>query len=214
MTYAKGRGVRIEIAKTYGAAKPVTEVTAAEPPVVTTATAHGLAAKTWGYFSVATGMPTLEGQACRLATASGSTFALEDLDSTAYGDFSAGQFIPVTEWAVLGSATSYDKSGGEAEDDDVSVLLDNIKQVEAGQLSAEQMSISLRTLTIADEALRIVRKAARNNDYILLRVVLKDGNVRGVRGQPGMPNESMNVGTTGTTTFNLKCKGFWIEGAA
>lgn len=213
MTFAKGRGVRIEVAATYGAAKTVTEVTEANPPECTSL-AHGLSAKSVGYFSVATGMPALEGQACRLSAVITNGFSLEDLDSTNYGNFTGGTFIPVATWVTLASATDYAKAGGESAQDDVTVLMDEISQNEAGLPSAESVNISCRTLTISDSALALVRAAVKTGGYVIFRVTLKDGSVRVWRGQPSMPTESVAVGQVGQTTFSSTVKGWWIEGAA
>lgn len=213
MTFAKGRGVRVEIAATYGTAKTVSEVTAANPPVATS-TAHGLLAKSTGYFATAAGMPQLVGQACRLSAVSTNDFTLEDIDSTSYGDFTSGTFVPATAWVTLASAVSIDKAGGEATQEETTVLLDEKQQFEAGLLAAETVTINLRTLTISDAALALVRAAAKAGSYIMLRVTMKDGNVRLVRGQPGLPTESLNVGSIGTTSFNLTVQGYWTEGAA
>ena len=65
MANVKGRGVRVEIAATYSAAKVVTAVTLANPGVATSA-AHAMANDTVGYWSGVAGMAQLEGQATRV----------------------------------------------------------------------------------------------------------------------------------------------------
>ena len=55
MSNVKGRGVRVEIAATYAAAKTVTALTLANPGVATSA-AHGLANDTVGYWTITSGM--------------------------------------------------------------------------------------------------------------------------------------------------------------
>ena len=214
MAFAKGRGVRVEIASTYGSAKTVTEVTEAAPPECTSL-AHGLAAKTIGYFATADGMPSLVGQAGRLSAVITNGWSLEDLDTTSYGNFTGGTFIPVTAWVTLAAATDYAKTGGEAPQDDVTVLLDNISQTEAGLMSPESVSLTCRTLTISDAALTLIRNAARTGGYCVFRITLKDGSVRFWRGQPSLPSESLATGAAaGTTTFTTTVKGYWCEGAA
>lgn len=213
MTFAKGRGVRVEIAATYASAKTVTAVSNANPGSATS-TAHGLLTKTYGYFATATGMPQLEGQACRLGTVAANTFDLTDIDTTNYGTFTAGSFVPVSTWVTLASATDYNKSGGEAPQDEVTVLMDEIQQNEAGLLSAESVSFSCRTLTVSDAALTLIRAAAKTAGYLTYRITLKDGSVRWFRGQPSLPTESLAVGGTGQTTFSTTVKGYWCEAAA
>lgn len=213
MTYAKGRGVRLEVASTYGSPKTVSEVTEADPPVATS-TSHALATKSVGYFSAATGMPRLDGQACRLGTVATNTFELEDLDTTSYGNFTAGTFVPVTAWLTVSNATDINKSGGEGNPLDVSVLLDEIAQEETGLLSAETVSITCRLETISNAAIDVVRAAARSQGYCVFRVTYKDGSVRVFRGQPSLPTESVSTGQVGQSTFTSTVKGLWIEGVA
>lgn len=214
MTFAKGRGVRLEVASTYaGSVKTVSEVTNADPPVATSS-AHGLADKSVGYFKAATGMPRLEGQAVRVRNPLTNTFELEDLDTTDYGDFTVGSFLPVTGWLTISNATEINKAGGDANPLDVSVLLDEIAQQENGLLSPETVSISARLETISNAAMNVIRAAARDQDYVLLRATYKDGNVRVVRGQPSLPTEQVSTGQVGTQAFTLTVKGLWLEGAA
>lgn len=212
MTYAIGRGVRVEVG-VEGTSKTVTEVTEADPPVATSA-AHGLAARSVGYFSVATGMPQLEGQAVRFSAVDSNTLTIEDLDTTSYGNFTAGTLIPIASWLVLSSATNYNKSGGEGNPQDITVLLDTTEQQLQGQLSAETVALTLRTETIASAALQAVRDAARNQGYLVFRITLPDGNVRIWRGQPSLPTESLDTNGIGQTTFSTTVKGLWLEGAA
>ena len=83
MTYVIGRGVRVEIGTTEGAAKTVSAVTKANPGVATS-TAHGLLTKSVGYFDTVAGMDELLGQAIRLGTVATNTFDLEGLDTSNY----------------------------------------------------------------------------------------------------------------------------------
>lgn len=213
MTYAIGRGVRVEIGITEGSPITVTEVTAADPPVAS-ATAHGLAAKSIAYFSTATGMPQLEGQAVRLETVAANTFNLEDLDTINYGDFTAGAVVPITAWSTLVSATDYNKAGGEASALDVSVLLDTVGQSEAGALASENVTFSGRMETISSAALSKVRMVARAGGFLVFRMTLKDGSVRFFRGSPGLPTEQLAQGAVGGYSFNVIVKQLVLEGVA
>lgn len=213
MTYAVGRGVRVEIGSVEGSAKTVTAVTAAKPPVATS-TAHALAAKSLGYFSVATGMAPLEGQAVRFSAVTTNDLTIEDIDATSYGTFTAGTIIPITTFITLSEATDYQKGGGEGNPIDTTVLLDSIQQQVNGQLSAETVSFTARTPTISSAALQKIRETAKSQGYLVFRITLADGNVRFFRGQPSLPAESVSQGGVGQTTFSSTVKGFWCEGAA
>lgn len=213
MAFAIGRGVRLEIGSTEGAPISVTEVSQANPGVATS-TAHGLLAKSVGYFSSATGMPRLVGQAARLSPVTANDFTLEGLDTTDYGDFTAGSFVPVTAWATVSTATDWALSGGEAELQDVSVLLDEITQKEAGLLSAQSVAVTIRQETINDAAMAKLSEVARKAGFVVMRLTYKDGNVRVYRGQPSLPTETIGTNGVGSGTFAMSVKGFLQHGAA
>lgn len=213
MTYAIGRGVRIEIGTTEGAPKTVTAVTAAKPPVATSA-AHGLLVKSVGYFSAANGMPQLDGQAVRLSVVTTNDLTLEDLDAGGYGVFTGGTLVPVTAWTTLVPTTEYNKAGGAAEPLETTVLLDDIKQFVNGLLDGESVTFSGRAETLSSAGMQKVREVARANGYLVFRATLKDGNVRVFRGQPSLPSEQISQGAVGSNGFAVTVKGYVLEGAA
>ena len=214
MAYIIGRGVRVELGVTEGAPISVSAVSATKPPVATAA-AHGLAAKSLGYFSVAPGIPELVGQACRLNPVTAGNFTLEDLDGTAYQTLSsAGSFIPVTAWQTLGNTVDYDVPSNAANPLPVTVILDEIEQEENGLLGAQSVAFNLRAQTISDTAMSYLRSAARKNNFVMFRITLKDGNVRFFRGQPSLPGESVGQGAVGSQSCTVRLKGFYCEGAA
>ncbi|WKB52311.1 phage tail tube protein [Eleftheria terrae] len=205
--------MRVDIGATEGAAKTVTALTAAKAPVATSA-AHGLVAKSVGHFSAANGMPQLVGQACRLSAVTTNDFTLEDIDTSGYGAFTGGSFVPVTAWLTLSTVMDYQISEASADSIDVTVLLDEQKQEENGQLAAQTVSFNLRAESVSSAALQRLREVARKGDWLIFRITLKDGAVRLFRGQPSLPGESVSSGASGTGSFSVKVKGFVIEGAA
>ena len=213
MAWAKGRGVRLEIANTFGTAQAVTEVSEANPGVATFSAAFP-SDNVVGYFTTATGMPRLAGQVCIANELTATTAELVDIDTTSYGNYTAGSFIPVQTWLTLSNATDYNKSGGEAPSQDVSTLLDEVGQAEAGMLAPETLTITMRGETVSNAALAKVRSEARNGGYIIGRITLKDGSKRIFRGQPSLPTESLGTGGIAQQTFNVVLKGLWIEAAA
>lgn len=214
MTTIVGRGVRIEVSKTEGSAKTVSAVTNADPGVASS-TAHGLLTKSLGYFSGVTGMVNLEGQAARLGTILTDSFSLPDIKTTNYPAFSGTcSFVPITAWSTLSRSTSYSEGGGEGDALDDTVLLDDIKQEVNGLLAAQTVSIGISSPTISDEALGLIRVAARESAYLVFRVTFKDGNVRVFRGQPSLPGVDVQKGALGTGSLSVKVKGFILEGAA
>lgn len=208
-----GRGVKVEVSKTEGAAKTVSAVTLADPGNATS-TAHGLATKSVGYFLNVAGMVNLEGQAVRLGTVAANTFDLEDIDTTNYPAFTSGSFVPITAWSTLAKSTAVSEGGGAADKLNVTTLLDNIRQERNGLLAAETFTIQLLAESLASEALQIVRRAARQSKLLVVRVTWNNGDVLVFRGEPSKPGRDVQQGQAGTGTISFTVKGFTTEGAA
>ena len=206
MTTLVGRNVRIEVSKTEGTEKTVSAVTVADPGVATSA-AHGLANGAVGYFRDVTGMVNLDGQAARASAVDTNTFTLQTLDTSRFPAFTAGEFVPVTVWSTLARSSGYSIGGGDAAKQDDTCLLDTITQEINGLLAAESVTLNLKKQTIDEEALQLIRKAARNQEYLVFRITLVDGAQRVFRGQPSMPGEDVQSGSIGTGTFGVTVKG-------
>lgn len=205
MSIPKGRNCRVEIAATYSTSKTATAVTKAVPPVVSSAT-HGLAEGAIAYFDTVSGMDELLGQVVSVDATAAGTFNAEGLDSTTYGTFTDGTIIPVATWLTLSSATSYSIPEGAADELDPTTLLDRIKQTEAGLLAAQTVQLS-KFSDMQLPALAVIRSAALNNGYIIVRITLSNGERRVFRGQPGLPGEEMGLGALATSGFGIKVKG-------
>lgn len=205
MSVPKGRNCRVEIAATYSAAKTVTAVTKAVPPVVTSA-AHALAEGTIGYFDNVVGMDELVGQAGSVDATATNTFNAEGLDSTSFGTFASGSFIPVATWLTLSTATKYSIPEGAADELDATTLLDRIKQTDTGLMAAQNVQLT-KLSDMQLPALAIIRSAALNNGYIMVRITLSNGERRVFRGQPGLPGEDLDVNTLAQSGFGIKVKG-------
>jgi hypothetical protein len=201
MTALVGRNVRIEVGKTEGTAKTVTAVSKANPGVAT-ATAHGLLDGSVGYFNNVVGMNEVDGLAVRLKDKATDTFKLEGVDTTAFGTFTSGSFVPVTAWATLSRAAGYSVSGGDAEKLDDTCLLDSIKQEFNGLLGAQSVSISLKRETLDEEALQLVEAAAIAGAFMVFRITLADGAQRLWRGQPSMAGEDVQLGGIASGSFS------------
>lgn len=115
------QGTILRVATAAGSAKTITAITAANPPVVTSA-AHGLTAGTIVLISSVVGMIELNNRAFVVANPAANTFELKGIDATAYTAYaSGGSAVPQTMLEV-GSVISMDGYDGEAPDVDVSHL--------------------------------------------------------------------------------------------
>jgi hypothetical protein len=213
MANVKGRGVRVEIAATYGTSRVVTAVTLASPGVATS-TAHTLTNDTVGYFSAVTGMVQLEDQACRVKNQATNTFELQGLNTSGYSAFTAGNFIPVATWATLGEATSYSIGGGASEKLDVTTLLDIVRKEEAGLLPVSNVSINVVAQDTPSAAQLLLESAIQTQGKVVVRIVLGNGAVRVFRAEPSIPGEDVQVGAVGTGSLDMAVKGFVLKLAA
>ena len=213
MANVKGRGVRVEIAATYAAAKVVTAVTTASTGVATSA-AHGLANDTVGYWSGVAGTAQLEGQATRVKNTATNSFDLQGLNTSGYSAFTAGNFIPVATWATLSEATSYDIGGGAAEKLDVTRLIDITKQEEQGLLPVSNVTMDVIAQDTPSAAMLLLEAAVQTQGAVVVRITLGNGAVRVYRAEPSLPGESVQQGQVGTGSLDMAVKGFVLKLAA
>jgi hypothetical protein len=213
MTTAIGRGVRLEVALTFAAAKTVTAVTLASPGVATS-TAHALTNGTVGYWSVTGGMPQLDGQATRVYNQAANAFDLQGLNTAGYSAFTAGTFTPVATWGTLSEAIGYNIGGGQADTLDDTRLMDVVKQELNGLLPADTVQCDLLSQTFNSSVMQAIEDASIAQTYMVFRITLQDGSARVFRGTPSRPGESLQRGQLATGSFQIKVKGFALRGAA
>lgn len=209
-----GRKVKIEVGITEGDAIALTAITQASPPVASTATAHGLVNKSMGYLTVDEGMIELDGQAIRVAAASGTNFTLEGLDTVDASDFESATFTPVTAWATLYESTSYQINDAAADQlDDTKIINDN-KQLVAGQLGAQTVTIATKAQVVSAAAMAAVEAAAKKGQYLVIRITLQNNEgQRWLRGVPSLPGENVQAGQLGTGSLTVLPKGWVLKGA-
>lgn len=213
MANVKGRGIRVEIAATFGAAKVVTAVTKANPGVATS-TAHLLTNNTVGYFSNVSGMVQLEKQACRAKNVTANTIELQGLNTTQYSDFVSGDFIPVLTWQTLAEGTSYRFGGGSAEKLNATRLIDIVTQEELGNLPADALNIGLLAQDTPSAAMMLFESAVQTQGICVIRITLGNGAVRVCTIEPGLPGEDVQQGQLGTGSVDGAVKGLVLKLAA
>lgn len=213
MPNIQGRGVRIEVGATFGTAINVTAVTLANPGVAT-ATAHGQANGTVGFWTVTGGMPQLDGQATRVVATAANNFTLQGLDTTGYSAYTSGTFTPVATWASLAEATSYSIGGGATDSLDATRLIDVIRQQENGLLAAQTISINTLSQDVPSAAQVLLNSAALSGSFLTFRITLQTGAVRVFRGQVSLPGEDVQQGQLGTGSIQITTKGVVCFGAA
>jgi hypothetical protein len=213
MPNVKGRGIRVEIAATFGTAKVVTAVTKANPGVATSA-AHAMANNTVGYFDTVAGMVQLEKQACRLKNVTTNTFDLQGLNTSQFSDFVSGNFINVLTWQTLAEATSYRFGGGSAEKLNATRLIDIITQEELGNLPADALNLGLLAQDTPSAAMALFEAAVQTQGICIVRITLGNGAVRVCTIEPGLPGEDVQQGQLGTGSVDGAVKGLVLKLAA
>lgn len=208
-----GRNVRIEVGKTEGTAKVVSAVSKAATGVASS-TAHGLLDGSVGYFTDVVGMSEIDGLAVRLDNKATDTFELEGVNTTAFGTFVSGNFVPVTAFSTLSRGAGYSLSGGDAERQDDTCLIDTVKQEFNGLLAAQSVSISIKRETMDEEALQLVEAAALAGDYLVFRITLADGAQRLWRGQPSLAGEDVQLGGIASGSFTSTVRRRFLRLAA
>lgn len=207
----KGRNVRVEVARTYGPSKVITDVDSTTTGIAHTTQPHGLAYGSVGYFDDVEGMAPLDGQAIRVAASasppSANAFGLENINTSDFPDWISGMFVPVTAWATLSQSTQYALGGGAPKTEDVTTLLDTREQQDTIQLAAETVTIDIRSLEEDNDALLAIRESARKLVPIVFRITLNGGAQRVFRGQPSLPGESLAQSATGTGQLTVTVKG-------
>jgi hypothetical protein len=213
MPNVKGRGIRVEIAATFGTAKVVTAVTKAATGVATS-TAHAMANNAVGYFDGVAGMVQLEKQACRLKNVTANTFDLQGLNTLQFSDFVSGNFINVLTWQTLAEATSYRFGGGSAEKLNATRLIDIITQEELGNLPADALNIGLLAQDTPSAAMALFEAAVQTQGICIVRITLGNGAVRVCTIEPGLPGEDVQQGQLGTGSVDGAVKGLVLKLAA
>lgn len=212
MPNIQGRGVRVEVSATFGSPVNVTGVSLANPGVAT-ATAHGLANGTVGFWTVTDGMPQLNGQATRVTGTAANSFNLQGLNTTSYVAYVAGTFTPVATWQTLAESTSYSIGGGAADALDSTTLLDVVRQNENGLLAPQTVSFNTLAQDVPGAAQILLQSAAISNAFLVFRITLQTGAVRVWRGQVSLPGEDVQQGALGTGSITATVRGIVTMGA-
>lgn len=214
MTTALGRGVKLEVALTFAAAKTVTALTLASPGVATSA-AHGMANGTVGYWAATGGgMPQIDGQATRVYNQATNTFELQGLNTSSYSAWASGTFTPVATWGTLSEAVSFDTGGAGAERLDDTRLIDVVKQEIIGLLASDSITVGVKPQTYSGTVMQLIKDASIAQTYQVYRLTLQDGSVMVARGLPSRPSFSLQQGQLASGSFQIAVKGFVLDGQA
>jgi hypothetical protein len=202
MAIEVGREYRLEVHNTLAAPTTITAITKANPAVVSAA-GHGIQAGDFVILKV-DGMVEVDHLVVRVS-ATGLTagaFELVGINSTNFGTFTTGTVERVTAWATIGATTSVDFGAGQAEEIDVTTLLDSTKRKLQGPLDLPAVTVNLFTDPSSAAQTRI-DTLAYSGEVGIFRATRKSGAVRCFGGYPSTLGESVNVNQPIAGSFNV-----------
>lgn len=180
-----GVNMRLEVQATLGTAVAVTNITKANPAVVT-APGHGFASGAAVVFGVLVGMVELDGQAVRVVAIDADNFVAEGLDTSNFTTFAMGVGSPlssvptvtkVATFVTWSNATQFDRPNTQPNQIDVSTLLDTEDQNVYGRRTASGGSVS----TIFDPsqaAEALIKTASDSHAPMVFRATWAGGQVQ------------------------------------
>lgn len=170
---AQDTALRMETAR--GAAKTITGITAANPPVVTS-TSHGITNGQIVYIDGVVGMTQLNGRAFVAANVAASTLELKGVDATGYTAYASGGSAYVLTMTEIAEVTGLAGFDGQASEIDVTNLRSTAKEYLLGLQDFGNVSLPV-TLRNADAGQVALRKAKASATVKGYSITLSDGAV-------------------------------------
>lgn len=115
MAGTKTQGTRFQVSTAAGSPKTITAITAANPPVATSAT-HGLANGTIVLIAAVVGMTELNGRTFVVRNTATNTFELGGIDGTGYTAYVSGGTATSQTMTDVGKVTDSSQFDGVADD--------------------------------------------------------------------------------------------------
>lgn len=131
MARVKSQQSKLYIETGSGAAKNITAITQAYPPVVTSA-GHGFAAGDRVTIAAVGGMVELNGNSYTVEYATTNTFVLKGVNATAYGAYTAGGTATPVAFTQVKGLTDLDLGSGKTSEIDVTDLDSTAKEFDLG----------------------------------------------------------------------------------
>jgi hypothetical protein len=202
-----GRNTRVEVQKTLGSPITITDITKANPGVVTYTGTDPTEGDVIVLATTIEGMLEVAGQVARVNNLAGTanTFDLESLNTTNFTEFDTTgtpEFKVVSDWATLGYARSLNAGSASPNKIDATVLLDPIKQYLLAQSDTPEITVDSISNPLA-EAYQIVEQAAYDATMLAFRVTLSDGSKRIFGGFVSLPSENIPLGDLITSSFSI-----------
>lgn len=172
---SKTQGTRVQIETALGANKTITAITAADPPVVTSAS-HGLANGTVVKITGVVGMVQVNNRAFVVAATATNTFELKGVKGATYTAYTSGGVANAATLADIGEVTNVSGLDGQADDIDVTNLRSIAKETLIGLPDPGTLSMDV-TLNNTDTGQLAVRAAQETGVPKVFAILLTDSTI-------------------------------------
>lgn len=169
----KFNGSTLQVSVGTGSAKTITDISEADPAVVTS-TAHGQALGTVGRIAAVVGMTELNGNLYVVDNPDTNDFELAGVDSSGYTPYtSGGTFTPLT-YSAFCEVTGVDQQDGTSDEMDATTICSTAKEFETGLSDSGTLTLNYNFAPTTDiqEALRA---AKRSGDQVAIRIGFPNG---------------------------------------
>jgi hypothetical protein len=181
MAAIKGQQTALRVSTATASAKTITGITAASPPVVSSAT-HGFTAGQIIVLTGIVGMVELNDRAFVVANPLAGTFELKGVDATTYTAYASGGSATLQTMTEVGSITGIEGFDGEAGEEDATTLRSTAKEFLTGLQDFGNVTLNLNLVTDTGQArLRALKASASAAAF---SITLSDGTVSAFRALP------------------------------
>jgi len=171
-----GNRIIVEVQSELGNPLTISSITLANPPVVTyTPDSTGaLANGDIVVFNITSGMDDMHRQACRVASATGTTFQAEGLDSSDYDAFVAGTVTKVETFGAFDKSRTVSAPNADPPQVDVTTLKDKRSRVVYGLPGAITGDITA-LFNPGGETEALLEDASDHQTPVVIRIRYADG---------------------------------------
>lgn len=171
----KSQGILLTAESARAAAKVITGITAANPPVVSAAT-HGYVSGDIVYIDGVVGMTEVNGRAFVVANETAGTFELKGVDGTGYTAYGSGGSAYKTTQTAVGQITAVSGFDGESDEIDTSHLRSLAKEFLLGLQDFGNLQFPL-FIDNADTGQALLRKIKEGAAAKVFTITLSDAKV-------------------------------------
>jgi hypothetical protein len=196
----KFAGSMVQIATGFGTpAASITDITNANPAVVTDAT-HGLSDGDTVQITGVVGMTEVNGGVYVVEALTADTYALIDVDSTAYGEYASGGSVAVAEFSNFCELTGYNRTGGTSPEIDATTICSTAAEYEVGlpDFGTTQLDFNFAPQTSVQQAIAAYYSGANAGQKTAIKVTL-----------PGSGGSMVQLGTIQQTSEQSAVNGLW-----